>query len=498
MTKKVIDVAAVALVLVAVLAFFAFNSFGGKGDETQPSDTTGASVPGGDTPGSDTVEQDDIPDDTNFNQANVTFLIWGDHTMTEFYAEGLTGNEINDAIYERNARVEERLGVKLIYREQPGKESAMAEFVKFAETDIASGACEYDMYGGYSRAVASMALTGRLVELTGLDYLNFEKPWWPEALVNECMINNKLFFCSGDISTNMLWMMVGTFFNKELLEARSLESPYDLVHKNEWTFDKMIALCSDTYDDLDGGGTKDVADFFGYTIFNANYDALFTAAGFSSLERGSDNKLKISSGLTDQKIFDLLDKLGEFTATNDLCNSSSTSIREVFFGERSIMTTDRVFIVAGKDKGSNNAKIEFEYGLVPNPKYDARQESYATNLGHEYTMYAVSVGSKQTNVCAATLECLASESYRRVTPMVFESAMKIKYASDPTTTEMYDILRSTIRFDLGRLYPKQVEDVYMLMRTLVRNNDKTFASQYKGLQKVMDKGIQTIQAAFDD
>ena len=63
---------------------------------------------------------------------------------------------------------------------------------------------------------------------------------------------------------------------------------------------------------------------------------------------------------------------------------------------------------------------------------------------------------------------------------------------------MYDILRNTVSFDLGRFYSTQTANVYQAMRTQVINNPKTFASQYKALSKVIEGGINTIMKAFSD
>ena len=76
--------------------------------------------------------------------------------------------------------------------------------------------------------------------------------------------------------------------------------------------------------------------------------------------------------------------------------------------------------------------------------------------------------------------------------------MKVKYAHDNDASAMYDILRENVRFDLGRLYTKQIGDVYKVMRNEVFNNTKTFASQYKGLSRVIEKGIATISDFYED
>ena len=442
--------------------------------------------------------EDSLPDDLNFDGQQISFLIWSDHTMKEFYVEDITGDIIGDAIHERNANLVDTLNVKLLYTEEPGNDTNMSKFKKKAETDINSGACEFDVIGGYSRTAPAMALDGNLVELTETKYLDFDQPWWPKALIDECMINDKLYFCSGDISTNLLWMMTATFFNTDLMTQYGLEDPYDLVEKNQWTVDKMIEMTTNRYNDVDGGGEKDEGDVYGTVIYNINIDAYFTSSGFIALEKDNNGEIIISPTLTSEKIYGLIDKLGEYLNGPDVYYKSSTSVRDIFFEQRAIFTSDRVFIVAGKDNGKAG-KIEFEYGIVPVPKYDSAQEEFYTSVGHPFTMYAISIGVKEDELdgISATLEMLAADSYRLVTPEVFESAMKVKYASDNKASAMYDILRENVRFDLGRLYSSQIGDVYKTMRTQVFNNSKTFASQYKTVSKVIDKGIGTISAAFE-
>ncbi len=440
---------------------------------------------------------DDIPAGTNFGDAEVTFFHWSDHTMKEFYSDSLSGDLIGDEIYKRNDIVENRLGVRLNYVSAPGNDKNVQAFVQKAQIDVSSGTCEFDIIAGYSRTPPLMALTGGLIEdLTELDYLDFEKPWWPELLVDQCLINDSLYFCSGDISTNLLWMTVATFYSKSLIETQNLDDPYQLVKDNKWTLDKLISMSQNKYEDKNGNGVADDGDFYGYVIYDINTDAFFTAAGFLALEKNNSGDIVVSPKLEDQVIYNLIDKLGDwYTSSNDVRNANSTSIRNIFFDERAIFTMDRVFIVAGKDT-SSTPKIEFEYGILPNPKYDEYQENYITNIGHPYTMYAISTGAFDTNACAAVIECLASESYRRVTPVIFETAMKVKYASDPNAAEMYDILRSTASFDLGRLYSNQIGDVYKEMRAQVHSNAKTFASQYKALSKVIENGIKLITNAY--
>ena len=112
--KKSIRLIAMLLALITLLgvAVSFANTVGG--DETTAGNsgaTTTAAV-------DETTEEetlyvpDDLDESYNFGQT-ITFFIWDDWRMMEFYSDE-TGDLIDDAIYHRNIAVTERLGVELI------------------------------------------------------------------------------------------------------------------------------------------------------------------------------------------------------------------------------------------------------------------------------------------------------------------------------------------------------------------------------------------------
>ena len=75
------------------------------------------------------------------------------------------------------------------------------------------------------------------------------------------------------------------------------------------------------------------------------------------------------------------------------------------------------------------------------------------------------------------MECLASESYRTVSPALFEKALKVKYAHDNEVAQMWDIIRSTTTFDLGRVFANEFNGItYGLFRSEVASGKVQWAS----------------------
>lgn len=441
---------------------------------------------------------DNIPEKLDYN-TTITIYMWSNYSMMEFYAEE-SGDIIDDAIFNRNITVAERLGIEFDYVEEKGASSQMDSWIQKAENDFQADN-DYDIYAGYSRCAPAMALKGMTANLLDYQYFSAEKPWWPAALTNECTINDKLLYCSGDISTNLLWMMTATCYNKELYEQYfpGEKSPMDMVQDNEWTMEKLFSMTKDIYTD-DGNGKRDEMDFYGYVISEVNVDAFQTSAGITSIEKNGDGNIVISPEWINQRCADACSLVGEFLkAEGTYWNKEVVPPRTVFFEERSLFITDRVFIIAGKDT-SETGKIEFSYGIVPQPKFDTNQETFMTNVGHPFTMYAVNAQSSDVEAAVTTLEALGSTNHRTVTPAVFEVAMKVRYQDDAQASDMFDILRENISFDLGRLYADSLgkATANVFRTTAFSANPSGYITNVTKNKKVIEAGLKKIMDFYNN
>ena len=88
-------------------------------------------------------------------------------------------------------------------------------------------------------SAVTMTLRGLYRDLLPAQNLNFEQPWWPGKLLDDTTINGKLYFCSGDISTNVLQQMYLVLFNKSMADELKLPDLYEIADQGKWTIDKM-------------------------------------------------------------------------------------------------------------------------------------------------------------------------------------------------------------------------------------------------------------------
>ena len=441
--------------------------------------------------------KDDLPSDLSYGGAEVNILYWEDVERPEFFVEEITGNDLNDSIYYRNSKVETRLGVVLKYTGTKGNYQNQSNFVEMAENSVKAGGT-YDIFAGYSLTGATLATKGLTDNLLDFEYLDFSKPWWPESLIGEATINDKLYFCSGDISTNCLHMMYAMFFNKTLLADYGLEDPYTLVLENQWTIEKMIEMSQGVYKDLNSDNIKNYGDQFGFATIDLHFDAFFTGSGLKTIEKDSDGIPVISESFGSSKAQDLVETLTAFLYhSNDAFGEGKTSqygSAQAFADGQLLFTVDRSYI----SSGTLTSVTDFQFGILPVCKYDERQENYITVMGFPYTLYSISTASTDKEKAAATLECLGSEAYRQVTPVLFEIGMKVKYSSDETDSQMFDIIRSTVYIDLGRIFTTGLDNItYSLFRNMVSKDSTSWIVSYNAVERSLEEKLALITVKFE-
>lgn len=436
-----------------------------------------------------------LPDELDFGGETVTILWWNDVEQPEFYVEQTNGELINDAIFKRNANVEEKMGVKLAWVDIKGQyNSDGTNYANHVGNMYASGDTTYDIISAHSRTIALTAMSGYTAELTKLDYLDFEKPWWPQVMLDTATINDKLYFVTGDASTNSIHQMYAIFYNKDALQKYSgLVEPAEHVDNNNWTMETLFTMSSGLYNDLNSNQKADKADFFGFTSLNWHFDAVYYGCGMTMLEKDDDpaKLLKVADDWTSEKAINLATSVGEWINKGD-AYLDSTYYADIFIGGNALLVMARHNDIASKIDDAG-----FKYGIVPMPKYDKDQENYYTCMGNPVSLYSIYALSKDANRAAAVLECWASEAYRTTTPAIFESTFKLRLSDTSTESRMYDIIRSSVTFDLCRFFNKQLGSMGSEWYKCATTNG-SWASKSETLMRSVPAMIQKVADSFNN
>ncbi len=437
----------------------------------------------------------DIPADLKFDGETIKFLYWEDVENPEFFVEDQNGEAVNDAIYNRNAKVEEQFGVTLEFTGTPGNFNNQSAFVNQCVNSTQAGADAHDFFAGYSMSGATLMCQGIAQDLTQYEIIEFDKPWWPASLIGKATIKDGVYFASGDISTNFLYMMYLCVFNKDLytditqLESKTL---YEAVDNGEWTVDKFIELASGVYVDQNGDATPNQGDRFGFVTSNIHFDAFYTSSNLFTVIPAEDGTVKLSDDLFSEKTQNLLTKLCPFLHDSGDCFLSAD--QDIFAAGEALFDINRAQITNKKLTATS-----FSYGILPVPKYDAEQEEYYTCMAFPFTTYVLSTASTHPEAAAATLELMAYQSYLQITPALFEEAMKLRYADQSDDSFMFDLIRETVVIDLGRLLTNRLDNLsYSLFRSAMNNNQAgSWGSLEKANSKLFNRKLTDINKAIE-
>ena len=447
------------LLLCLLSAVFLLAAFAGcKNASDDPVDTTpqndGSTGEDGQEYDKNGYLKDSLPADLNFEGKTVTVLGWNSEVV-EFDVEELNGITIDEAIWHRNDSVCTRLNINLDFIITNGSVAYVNDYMTEVQQAVMGGT-PYDLLAAHTRSIAVCASAGLLDDLNNIEgsHLDFSKPWWNKNIIEKTMLGDSLFFTTGDIAPSFVQMIYCVYFNADMLRDREIESPYDLVDNNEWTLEKMMTLTANFYQDLNQNFVVDLEDNIPLTGQYYDWPAFLHGCGVDMVVRDESGDLIIAPDLKGEKGIDLMDDLLDWVVLDNCYVAKDDNIVQHFLAEKAMFMTTQ----SGR-AAMSFADVTFEYGCVPMPKYDSAQEDYISTSRQPTTLWAMSrnIQSDRLEMVTATMECLASEGYRQVTPAVFETVMQYQTSASPEMAEMLALIRDTAWFDFGRIYSQDLK-----------------------------------------
>lgn len=388
-----------------------------------------------------TVETEDIYTDLPTGDFGGEELVFANETESSNWAillldaETINGEVMNDAVYNRNRLVEDRLNIRI-------RCESFDNSYQFRDTvsrNVLSGDDPYDVYDLNANLSAPLILDGNFIPIGELS-LDIDKPWWNKTVMDSLTYNGKTYSLAGDISI-MLWEASLCFmFNRTMSDNLGLDDHYDLVREGRWTLDAANETMKMAANDVNSDGIADVGDDYGLTANLRLMSYLMIASG-ETITGVDEEGLPYFDGLT-PRMSDVFDKIySYFFDTNDVFISERVKFTDTSKNWHSIFI-DGQALYFFEPIGSNMELRDspFEFGFLPLPKYDEEQEDYITPIIHfAHTMH-ITTARGADEMLSAALENLAAESYRTVRPAYFDSIIEGKRVQDDDTIEMFDII----------------------------------------------------------
>ena len=404
----------------------------------------------------------EVPDDLAYDSEFTILTCPGENPTTDFYwvqfgEYSINGDILNDAIYDRNKALEEYLGITLVLNTS-GHLTNTTAYENAVTAGDKDGTCDLGVW--IDRFALNVAQKGMVLPFSEMEknYVDLSKPWWYQSVNETLSIDHKLFFAAGYFNLDLFGMMQMLLVNRNIVEDKQLEDPYDLVDSRAWTMDIMYSMMLEAATDVDGDDAMTEEDVWGAvkngSMWNNNY---ISVSGEKFVAKDSQD-IPYLNMEGNEHLLDILSMLVEdLTAPEVTMEINKAKIYNKGHVYENIvsMFADGHALFAGTSATymGNIRNSEVDYGIVPFPPYEA------IGKNEEYKSYnIVVIAHIVPTTCqdpvrtSAVLEAMAYFSYTGVVPQFVESVLQLRNVRDEKSGDIMRMLNRNMDIELGQAY----------------------------------------------
>ena len=475
-----------AIILIAAMLFIACGKTVPNEEPDTKADTAAAETEAEtEDPIAARTLQDSVPE-MDFDGVDFRVLAQGNLTNNfEHDVPELTGDAMNDAIYNRNKVIEDRFNIHI-------PEPALMnhnEAATRARAVVRSGEDTYDLMLGQMEESGKVAIEGNFKNIYDMPYVDLTKPWYTKSLAQDGVgtINGRAYMIVSDLNytyAGQTWAMV---YDKDVASDYGITNIYDIVTDGKWTIDKLYELTKDIYIDANANNQRDEDDYYGlfYSADGCSLAADIYAMGVRTTEI-ADQELKFV--LNTEKSVSVFEKINQLQRNIGTCDVPGASMLTIFPKGRSLFANAQL-----RHCYDDFREFENTYAIIPLPKWEEAQSEYYTVADAGCNITAVLITAQNDEMIGAMIEALSAESWRTVIPTYINVALGQKAARDPQSREMVDLVLNSRYMDFAYLYDGWEGWTFRLTSFL---QEGAFASTYAKTENAVMKYYTSAMEAF--
>ena len=498
--KRITAVLIALLMLVPTLASCSDNTPAETKETTaqqetaQTAESTDASADESET--EDERIKPNIPESADFGGDDITFLHWYNPAWTEtvrqsrdIYAEGITGEAINDAVYNRNVKIEDAYKVKIALQLEQSTDIA-----SMVGQQVTAGDSTYDVVYQVLSAAPALIQKSYFHNLFNVPNIDLEKPWWDQNSISSLSTMGILPLVSTSINVNDKDATAALAFNKTIAENNQLEDLYTLVREGKWTYDKLTEMAEATYNDSNGDGTMTPDDVYGFLGGRDVIDSLYHGSGSQFITKNENDEFVFTFGT--ERDVDVISKGIDIVNSSWYFNHHAWKDQSDILYRQIFETGHGLFFWMRLDDVTNMRAGDADFGIIPIPKYEEAQDKYYSLVSQHTTglmSIPITCAGDELSEVGMVLEALADQSHYTLIPEYIETSLKTKNSRDAESADMLDIILGNRVFDPMNVYSfANFGDAIM---DAADANNKDMASLIKSKEKLVNKSIEKVLKA---
>lgn len=474
-----------------------------EGDKGETDSTTVTTLPAGDSGVVDDSKlYEDLPTGSyegyEFHILN-NCGVSDEKALTVMVPEDTT-DTVLAAVYARNSFVKEKLNINIIETKMKYN-----EIKSTMQSLTSSNDFEYDIVFNETYYQTPLAQVGTYLSVDDYtDSINFDKPWWFTEAMDSIKIDGNGYELYGDFHLLYYDMIWGVTFNQQEFINNKIAFPYDMVREGNWTIaemEKIIKITAATLGD----------EHYGVASHKEFIQAAISGSAFTLMYQDDEELLRPFDN-EDRFVYIYTDIMNAFFASNgdkrmnwikpDYSSAAWTSSGNFTLEKISHIDTfagGRATFMGGVIQDIRGVRgAEFQYGIIPFPKYEAEQDTYVSHISRVASSCGIPTTSPDLDRTCVIIENLSAYSYKLIKDEYYEVVVQGRTVRDSDSIEMLDII---FGYDERGKAVFEIDDVYTLglsdeIRKSMSDNVTEIMVNIDGAMGRVESNIETMIEAY--
>ena len=368
---------------------------------------------------------------------------------TAFDYDEYSGNVIDNALFTRNAIMEQDYNIVIAEKKQ--EIGTVNEAIR---SDILTQTFSYDLMFSLANHTFGLVAEGMFNDMTKVSELDLNASCWDQGAVRDLSVKNKLYCVTGDIHFGAFDMVSMFLYNYELANDLGLEDARDLALSGEWTMQELKTMIANSESDVNSNGEYlDQSDRYGIASTTAMWTNLMIGGGASFFTKNEEDIPEFSAGKS--RFSDVYGFMMSMVSQTNcyVPNIKNDADKEKVEGDtyRDVFNNGNAVFMGGIVADLDDVRARdsgIKYSPLPFPKYNKDQTAYASAVNFQVEVMYMPIG-KDTEKVGVITQAFCERSTDTLRASYYEQCLKLQRVGEAQDAELLDLIYDTRVYDIG-------------------------------------------------